>query len=129
MLQNFIFGWLSLNHKWIYCFIINFSECYKRTNSSWRGGRGPYPSTAFSESTLPGCYPVSFSKVSKTNLAPHCQNLVGVPALVYCYLDFLINTDCSLFAQEDIKNDLPMIWFEAETWGILVEKEFRLITS
>ena len=57
MLQNFIFGWLSLNHKWIYCFILNFSECYKRTNSSWWGGRGPYPSTAFSESTLPGCYP------------------------------------------------------------------------
>ena len=45
------------------------------------------------------------------------------------YLDFLINTDRSLFPQEDIRNDLHVIWFEAETRGILVEEGFRLITS
>ena len=45
------------------------------------------------------------------------------------YLDFLINTDRSLFPQEDIRNDLHVIWFEAETRGILDEEGFRLITS
>ena len=44
-------------------------------------------------------------------------------------IDFSINTDRSLFPQEDITNDIHVIWFEAETRGILVEEGFRLISS
>ena len=94
-----------------------------------RRSKGPYPSPAFSESTLPAWYPGNL-------LLCHSQKYVRLSALsesrrgpCISYLDSLINTDCSLFPQEDIRNDLHVIWFEAETRGILVEEGFRLITS
>ena len=47
--------------------------------------------------------------------------------LCISHLDFLINTHRSLFPQEDIKNDLHVVWFESETRGILIEEGFQLI--
>ena len=73
------------------------------------GGKGPYPSPAFSESTLPGWYPGD-------SLLCHSPKYVRMSALsesrrgpCISYLDFLINTDRSLFPQEDIRNDLHVI--------------------
>ena len=93
------------------------------------GGRGPYPSPAFSGSTLPGWYPGN-------SLFCHSPKYVRMSALsesrrgpCISYLDFLINTDRILFPQEDIRNDPHVIWFEAETRGILAEEGLRLITS
>ena len=92
-------------------------------------GRGPYHSPAFSDSTLPCWYPGN-------SLLGHSPKYVRMSTLsesrrgpCISYLDFLINTDRSLFPQEDIRNDLHVIWFEAKTRGILVEEVFRLNTS
>ena len=151
-------------------FIVNISECYNRTNSSyclwlpdlysycsivilliiafcWQcrspdervcvcvGGEGggggpwgPYPSPAFSGSTLPGWYP-------ENSLLCHSPKYVRMSALpesrqrpCISYLDFLINTYRILLPQEDIRNDPHVIWFEAATRGILVErKDFDLL--
>ena len=68
---------------------------------------------------------VSFSKASETNLAPALSKSSRGPCI--SYLDFLINADRGLFSTIDIRNDLRMIWFEAETRGIPVEEGFRLI--
>ena len=101
----------------------------------WRTGLGdggsvPYPSSAFSESTLPGCYRWNFlwchsPKYPKLIWSLHRQNPVRGPVLVI--LNLIINR--SLFPHEDTGNDLSMIWFETETRGLLVEEGFRLITS
>ena len=70
---------------------------------------------------------MSFLKASKTYLAPELLESRRGPCI--SYLDFLINTDRCLFPEEDIRNGLRMIWFEAETRGIPVEEGFRLIKS
>ena len=72
-------------------------------------GRGPYHFPAFSDSTLPGWYPGNL-------LLCHSPKYVRMSTLsesrrgpCISYLDFLINTDRSLFPQEDIRNDLHVI--------------------
>ena len=69
----------------------------------------PYPSPAFSRSTLPGWYPGN-------SLFCHSPKYVRMSALsesrrgrCISYLDFLINTDRILFPQEDIRNDPHVI--------------------
>ena len=93
------------------------------------GSRGPCPSPSFSGSTLPGWYPVNL-------LLCHSPNYFRMSALsesrwgpCSSYFDFLINTDRIFFPQEDIGNDPHVIWFEAETRGILVEEGSRLFRS
>ena len=93
------------------------------------GSRGPCPSPSFSGSTLPGWYPGNL-------LLCHSPNFLRMSALSESrwglwssYFDFLINKDRIFFPQEDIENDPHVIWFEAETRGILVEEGSRLYRS
>ena len=122
---------VQLSYFWSSFFVGNAGPLAngRRGAGGLGGGKGPYPSPAFSESTLPGWYPGD-------SLLCHSPKYVRMSALsesrrgpCISYLDFLINTDRSLFPQEDIRNDLDVIWFEAETRGILVDEGFRLITS
>ena len=77
------------------------------------GGRAPYPSPDFSESTLPGWYPGnSCAILQNMSECQHCHmSALSESRRGPCisYLDFLINTDRSLFPQEDIRNDLHVI--------------------
>ena len=87
------------------------------------GGRGAYLSPTFSESTLQVCYAGNSllchsPKHPKLIWPRHSQNLVRGPALAILILTVI-----------DIRNNLRMIWFEAETRGIPVEEGLRLITS
>ena len=73
------------------------------------GVEGPYPSPAFSESTLQVWYPGVRAILQNLSECQHrhmsaLSESCGGPCIRY--LDFLINTDHSLFPQEDIRNDL-----------------------